>query len=117
MKEAKKEEAQPKPYRMPRVSVGDPIIWYPNASRTQEARPAFVTARGQDALAVAVFEKDSFSLDPHDGVRHISDPALLNPEARTDGAWDYSPMAERVAQLEIQMAELQKVIAHKAKSE
>src|SRR5262252_3743176 len=81
---------EPVRYRMPAISVGEPVIFYPDADLSRPY-PAFVTAVMEDHIDLSRFEKDAVNLEPLGGVRHVSDPALAKAEQRPNGAWDYSP--------------------------
>lgn len=77
-------------YHMPEVQVGEIVVYYPEGLR-HAGRPAVVTHVGADTLALSVIEKDAFGFAPVDGVRHHTDPALANPEARANGSWEEGP--------------------------
>lgn len=91
---------------MPEVEIGEPVLWFSDADVTREGRPAVVTQVQPDSVCVAVFEKDAVSIQPVDGVRHVSDPVLAKYEARSDGAWDYSPHGQRLRELEQELRRL-----------
>lgn len=87
-------------FRMPKVDVGDPVVWFPDGLETDAPVPAVVTHVGERTLAIGVVGKDWVALQPQDGVRHIKDPGLKIQEERTRGGWDYSPLHLRVRRLE-----------------
>lgn len=83
--------ATDKGWKMPKVSIGDTVLWFPGGDPGTESSPAIVTCVGAEALAVSLVPKDGMTLVPKDAVRHLTDPKLKTIEVREQGGWDYTP--------------------------
>jgi len=76
-------------YRMPRPYLGEVVYYYVDGDTGRDPVPAIVVAVGAETLNVSVVVKDAMSVQPRDGVRHISDPRLSNPNVKESGSWDW----------------------------
>lgn len=74
-------------YKMPRPSVGQLVVWYRYAQRTdRREQAAIVTRVGEKAIDVWLVGGNVVA-----GVKHYTDPRLkYNDEQRESGSWDYS---------------------------
>ena len=104
-------------YRMPPVSVGTQVVWYPRASRTAKPMLGFVSrceTNGQN-IDIYVPTELGYALD---SVPHITDPRIAaGHEQIANGAWDYTDeykqkiadrhaVEERLAKLESELVNL-----------
>jgi hypothetical protein len=93
------------PYKMPTVTQGMTVRWYPESDLHAEPFIAFVTKVAYDTLAVTIVHPGAVSLQCMDGVRHRSDPKGQRDETRQSGVWDYiesdtNILRQRIADLE-----------------
>lgn len=90
--EAKAAEApapEPAPFVMPKVRVGQQVMWYRYGEKVDSPQHppevAFVIKSGQKSIS-RLKTTDGF---PVEGVPHIDDPRLKSTNMRGSGAWDY----------------------------
>jgi len=77
-------------YEMPKVTVGQGVLWRHSASFDEPPAPAFVTAVYQDKIDCSIMVANCKYLMPKSGVRYITDPVIptLHPEAAGDGVFE-----------------------------
>jgi len=84
-----------KPYEMPKVYLGQMIVWY--AAPGGEGAPGIVTAVGSRNLSLAVFAPGFSNAITPDGALHVSDPMVSKMLENDGGVWDYTdPMKEKL---------------------
>ena len=77
----------------PVAHVGQLVLWFPNRDANGPA-PALVTKVGTAGLNLQVFLDGLRGWRFCAGVRHIDDPAKLNPEFYDQGFWKHSEETE-----------------------
>lgn len=88
-------------YQMPKVEVGDVVLFYLSGSASEPPMPAIVCHVGERTLSLGVIGRDSYALYPADGVRHLDDPLLRNNvDLQIHGAWEKTPQAKRLEAME-----------------
>lgn len=94
-------------FEMPKVSVGDPVQFWPGGTRTTdrgEVGTVFGVGRNGRTINIRVLATGQARF----GVRHINDPRLTeNQEVRSEGAWEHSQLHLRIESLEKAVATLQ----------
>lgn len=75
-------------FKMPRVRLGDTVLFYQAACRDLSPSVAIVTAVGNDCLGLNVLDPHLHDMRLLDGVRHMDDPRLSNPAIRELGAFE-----------------------------
>ncbi len=88
-------------YKMPRPSVGQMVVWYRYAQRTERREQAAVVTRiGEKAIDLWLVGGNVVT-----GVKHFTDPRLkFNDEQRESGSWDYSRSSQ---ELEARLGEIE----------
>lgn len=100
------------PFEMPQAVPGMPVYFYLGGCKSQEPTLAIVTKLGEGTLALVCFTHDSYSVEPHVGVRHVDDPMLRNADiAREAGGWDYCTSSSHDVNLLHRVAALEKRLA------
>lgn len=98
-------------YSMPKVDIGDLVVWHIEGEPNCSAQAAIVTAIHPQHLDLTVFVPSGSPI-LKTSVRHIKDPFLVeskNPRAkRENGGWDYSPQTKRLMFLEGMVSDLTK---------
>lgn len=93
-------------FEMPKVSVGDPVQFWPRGIRTTdrgEVGTVFGVGRNGRTINIRVLATGQARF----GIRHIDDPRLTeNQEVRAEGAWEYSELHLRIDSLEKSLATL-----------
>lgn len=98
-----KDETVALPFKMPPVSLGDTVIWYPGTER-RDPCAAVVTAVGSGAISLSLFPPGSRGCMPKEGVRHIDSPNAFQQFGDL-GFWDLSDQAKRFNDLARKMSE------------
>ncbi len=90
MAKQKKAEAAPPPaYEMPKVFLGDVVVWHIDRTGGPTAA-AIVTGVANESVSLAILYPGYHNADPKEGVRHKDHPdqkAIDNSEV---GCWDYT---------------------------
>lgn len=86
-------------YKMPPVSVGQVVLWFPYGDKEQGKFAALVTAVGPETVCVAVHDPQMRDHLIRDGVRHASDPRCKEAERNECGLWSYTD--HDLAQMEL----------------
>jgi hypothetical protein len=86
-------------FKMPEIFVGETVLWWPEGQPTPEDRPspAMVTGVSERTISLTAYEKDAYTGNPQDGVRHVGDPELKKQDVRLSGAWEYGPQRKMFA--------------------
>jgi hypothetical protein len=87
-------------YRMPAISIGAIVLWYPNGARSVPPLPAIVTRINPRSLGLSIFAPDTHNLMLRDGVRHLDDPEFRKDPVRMgeEGGWDYTEESKALGQ-------------------
>ena len=101
-------EAEPEPFRMPEVEVGDIVLW--RQGLDSAPTPAIVTALGHSAVNLSVFNPSYANMYTVDGVKHVDDPAASIDLQEELGNWDYTPRDKRLRE---QLAFLMELVSVK----
>jgi len=92
--------SEDKPYVMPEVYLGQPVVWY--AAIGSEGAAATVTAIGTRHVTLAVWPPGYATAHTPDGALHVSDPLNSKQLENDGGVWDYTePMRTRLQQAAI----------------
>ncbi len=78
-------------FRMPEVSLGEDVYWYPRGDRTLTPFAAKVAKVGHLTVCLLLFDPNSHSMQIRES-RHVDDPDLKKDEAYDMGGWDYSEL-------------------------
>lgn len=97
-------------FKMPPVKKGQMVLWYPAGIRKEDAAAAVVTNVGHDTVCLALVVKDCPTLQPRDGVRHMTDPALTKADVQENGGWDYTDETRENQLLQRVVQEMQVVL-------
>ena len=82
------EPVEPEVYSMPKVELGDVVLYYMSANAEPSA--AIVTKVGVSNISIARIPPQSYSMDPYDGCIHRLSPNAAKSYAIEDqGTWDY----------------------------
>lgn len=92
MASSDKVPAKARPSQMPKIGLGEAVLW--RHVPGDEPAAAIVTKVGRDAISVIIFPTESRAGVPKDGVRHSTDPQFVTMR-NEGGCWDYT--AERAA--------------------
>lgn len=90
----------------PTASLGDVVYWYPHGDLAVPPFAAVVTKVSAMSLCLNLFDPSSYNMLIRDGVKHVTDPTLRDPERREMGAWDFPPAVKRLRRLEEQFEAL-----------
>lgn len=74
---------------MPKVYIGQTVLWRQDVGDMKQAEPAVVTLIGTGSISLSIIPCGSRAFVPKSAVRHYSDPQLKNVIAH-DGVWDYT---------------------------
>lgn len=91
---------KPNPWQMPKVSIGDPVYWYPDPNRSQPPVLAFVVKIHSNHILVHSTRENYRDFGRQEGVPHIDDPDVRARGVSPAGCWDYSDFMKRVMALE-----------------
>lgn len=81
-----------KPFTPPAADVGQIVWWWAYGEvENHIPLPAVVVSVGSRTLQLAILKPLVRSVDPRDGVRHISDPDARRDEFVEQGAWSHTP--------------------------
>jgi hypothetical protein len=79
-------------YKMPPITLGAIVLWYPNGVTSVAPLPAVVTRLNFRSVGLSIIAPDTHNFLLRDGVRHIDDPELKRDIVRNaeEGAWEYT---------------------------
>lgn len=85
----------PESYRMPKVAIGDIVHYF----RVETDKPVagIVTSFGFRSADLSIFRHNGM-FGFIDGVRHCSDPELVNPNVAGQGMWRHKEETELIEQ-------------------
>ena len=87
--EAKKKEKEKAEYKMPTISIGDPIVWFLLGDGRRRAGQ--VTVTGERTISCFVQTNAELPIPAvKSAVRHVSDPVRNQNDIDKAGFWDYT---------------------------
>lgn len=93
-----------KAFVMPRVQVGDPVLWHSDGKHGNGTRVGFVKSVGSRNISIIIPMRGQTK--EVDGVAHKDDPGVNPAQAADVGLWSKTPFAERMDALEEKMEAL-----------
>ncbi len=92
-------------YKMPDAELGF-CVYYGESNPGADAigSPALITGFGERSVNLTVFAEDNRAGIPKGGVKHRSDPELLERPGYDGGCWEESSLEARILGLEMQLA-------------
>ncbi len=99
-------------FKMPSVSLG-PCVWYGESNPVQGTIgvPAIITETSDRSVNLTVWPPDNRAGIPKSGVRHRSDPELLEHPGYDGGCWEHTASESRLQTLEVELAYLTDTVA------
>jgi hypothetical protein len=88
MTQADKKKAQE--YKMPKVGVGDVVLWHPDGDSATAPWPIVVTMVGPRTINGMPVGSNQERL----GIRHVDDPSAQDFEFREGGAWEHTELTQ-----------------------
>lgn len=84
---------------MPRVSLGDVVLWYSTGQGNERPAPGIVIGFSPRQITVlaSIYGRGLVS---QDCIRHRDDPEMSNWDVEHNGFWDYTDFHKRVMALE-----------------
>ncbi len=85
---------------MPKVKIGDPILWNSDGKSGQGQFPATVAACGGRTITLCCNGVKNRGVLVIDGVRHQDDPGLGEWDVKDKGSWEKSSFLLRIERIE-----------------
>lgn len=95
------------PYRMPKVFVGDRVLYYVDGDRTRDPQYGVIVGIGGMSLELKVPRRNNGPDQWIPDAIHVTDPRMNNPEIRKNGCWDYHPDTALLRKLREQVERLE----------
>ncbi len=88
-----------KNYVMPRVDVGDPIVWHSEGVHGSGQMLGFVKKVSDRSIDIQIPLR-GIGFKEYTGVKHATDPSATQAHRTDVGMWSESPLCKRIAVLE-----------------
>lgn len=89
-------EAMSRAFKMPKISIGDIVLFYPDSQRNNQPMHGFVIEVWPSVISI----RDWTGVD-HVSVHHVDDPGLkINSEWRITGSWEHTETHQRYQAIE-----------------